>query len=89
MKAIVTKFHGPTNTKGSRYSASDLDGNRVTLSTDFALNSDGNHDRAALALCQKMGWTKHDLMRGGIDGGNVYTFVADQNVLKMSVEVSA
>jgi hypothetical protein len=49
VKAIVTKFHGPGNVRGSRYSASDLDGNRVICSTNFALGSEGNHDRAARA----------------------------------------
>lgn len=73
MKAITTKFHGLTNVKGSRYSASDLDGNRVMLSTDFALSSEGNHDRAALALCEKMSWTG-TLVRGGLANGNVYVF---------------
>lgn len=82
MKAIVTKFHGPSNVRGSRYSASDTDGNKVVLSTDFALDSDGNHDRAALALCAKMGWTKHGLVRGGIMGSNVYCFDCDTNRVK-------
>lgn len=74
MKAILTRFHGPTNTRGSRYSASDSDGNRVSVSADYALNSDGNHDAAAVALCVKMGWTKHGLVRGGWKGGNAYVF---------------
>ena len=86
MKAITTKFHGPSNVKGRRYSATDSDGNRVILSTDFALDSEGNHDRAALALCQKMGWTKHKLIRVGTKNGNVYVFDADYNRLKTKIE---
>ncbi len=54
MKAIVTKYHGPTNTKGSRISASDQDGNRVTISYDHA--SSHPHRDAARALLQKMNW---------------------------------
>jgi hypothetical protein len=73
MKAITTRFFGPGNVRGSRYKASDEDGNSVTVSTDFALNSDGNQDRAALALCEKMGWTGN-LYRGGLKRGNVYVF---------------
>jgi hypothetical protein len=73
MKAITTKFHGPTDTRGSRYTATDSDKNRVTVSTDYALNSEGNHDAAALALCRKMGWTG-TLVRGGLAKGNVYVF---------------
>lgn len=73
MKAIITKFHGPTNTKGARYSAFDSDRNRVIVSIDYALSSEQNHDRAALALCQKLGWTG-ELCSGGIRSGNVYVF---------------
>jgi hypothetical protein len=42
MKAITTKFVGPSNVKGSRYIASDEDGNRVMVSADYAPNADGN-----------------------------------------------
>ena len=83
MKAIVTKYHGATNTRESRYSATDMDGNRVSIPTDHALNSDGNHDAVALALCRKMGWLRHNLMRGGIKGGNVYTFDTEYNRLEV------
>lgn len=88
MKAITTKFHGPTNTRGSRYSATDSDGNRVSVSADYALNADGNHDAAAIALCVKMGWTRHGLVRGGINGGNVYCFDVDCNRLAMVSETA-
>lgn len=84
MKAIVTKFHGPGNVKGSRYSATDTDGNRVVLSADHALSGEDNHDRAAVALCRKMGWTQHGLVRGGITGGNVYCFDHDSNRLEVA-----
>lgn len=83
MKAITTRFYGPSNVKGSRYAAFDSDGNKVILSTDFALNSEGNHDRAALALCRKMGWTAHNLMRGGTKDGNAYVFDAHCNRLRI------
>jgi hypothetical protein len=64
MKAICTKYHGPTDTKGSRYSASDEDGNKVTLSANYSLDVVGNHERAAQALMDKMGW-KNQLLGGG------------------------
>ncbi len=87
MKAITTKFHGPTNMRGSRYSATDSDGNKVTISTDYALSSEGNHDAAAIALCAKMGWTGHDLVRGGTKGGNVYVF--DSQYERVRVKANA
>lgn len=76
MKAIVTKYHGPGNVKGSRYSASDEDGNRVILDGNDALNSDENHDAACRALCHKMGWTG-TLQRGSLRTGYVYVFVIE------------
>jgi hypothetical protein len=56
MKAIVTKYHGPTNTKGSRISATDSDNNRVYVSRDCALHIEDSHKDAAIALCKKMNW---------------------------------
>lgn len=73
MKAIRTKYHGPTDTRGSRISATDEDGNRVSISYDHAKNTDGNHDAAALALCAEMGWGGR-LVRGWLRDCAVYTF---------------
>jgi hypothetical protein len=77
MKAILTKYHGPGNVKGSRISAFDLDGNRATVSLDHALDSDDNHRRAALALCEKMDWAGV-LVGGAIRGGYAFTFCDDR-----------
>lgn len=73
MKAIVTKFHGPTDFKGSRYSASAEGVSRVILQTDYALSSDKNHERAALALANKYGWLKDGtrLVGGGLPDGRM------------------
>lgn len=74
-KAILTKFHGPTNTRGSRYSATDADHNRVTISADYGLNSEENHRAAAIALCDKMHWKGADtLIAGGLANGYVFVF---------------
>ena len=56
MKAIKTKFHGPTNYNSARVSANDEDGNRIILSWDHALDTKENHRAAAKALCKKMNW---------------------------------
>ena len=56
MKAIITQYHGPTYSKGSRIRAFDLDNNSVTVSVDPALNSDSNHEAAKDALLRKMKW---------------------------------
>jgi hypothetical protein len=78
MKAIMTKYHGPTNTRGSRVSASDLDHNKITLSWDDSLDHDENHDAAAIALCRKME-INSGLVRGRSQTGNVYVFDEDCN----------
>jgi hypothetical protein len=73
LKAITTKYHGPTNTKGSKVSAVDGDGNRVRLGWDNTLNGTENHHAAAIALCDKMGW-KGELIGGAIKVGYVWVF---------------
>jgi hypothetical protein len=52
MLAIVTKYYGPTNTKGSRIVAS-YDGRRATVAYDHGLSIDGNHKKAAKAFAAK------------------------------------
>lgn len=79
MQAIVTKNLGPTNSRGSRVKATAQAGS-ITIAWDHALNSDGNHEAAALALALKLGWLKGDvrLACGGMpDGrGNAYVLVS-------------
>lgn len=75
MKAITTKFHGSTNSRGSRFSATDSDGNRVSISADYALEHDARHRKAAEALCTKMGWKgAESLIGGGTKDGMVFVF---------------
>jgi hypothetical protein len=71
-QAIETKYLGPTNTRGSRIKASCQAGS-ITLDYDDALDSDDNHDFAAIALLKKLGWTGHLESGGNARGdGNVY-----------------
>lgn len=86
MKAIITKYHGPANVRGSRYSASDEDGNKVTLSADDSLSSEANHDAAAKALCIKMGWVNHSLACGGMKNQNVYVMLHPDGVIKFTAD---
>ena len=73
MKAIKTMYLGPTNARGPRIKATDCDRNHITLSWDYALDSDENHKMAAKALCDKMNW-KGDLVMGGFPDYNVHVF---------------
>lgn len=72
MIAICTKYHGPTNSRGSRISA-NANGHRATVPYDYALGPEGNHAAAAVALCRKMKW-RGELVSGGLGTGAGYVF---------------
>lgn len=55
MQAIQTKYHGPTNHRGSRITAR-CDAGSLTLPYDYALNIEGNHIAAARELALKLSW---------------------------------
>lgn len=73
MKAIMTIYLGPTNTKGSRIKASDMDGNRIIRSIDSSVSVDANHKYAAIELCRKMGWSEN-LIGGSLKDCMVWVF---------------
>jgi hypothetical protein len=54
-QAIVTKFIGPTNFRGSRIKAKAF-AKSVTIPYDHALNIEDNHMVAAETLATKLGW---------------------------------
>lgn len=73
MIAILTKYMGPTNCRGSRIKAyTSNPGQSVTIGYDHALDSEEAHRKAAQVLMDKMGWP-NELVSGGIAGG--YAFV--------------
>ena len=76
MKAIETKYLGPTNYSGSRIKATDNDGNSVTMPYDYELNSYENYRLAAIELCRKMNW-KGNISGGYTKKGMVWVFVRD------------
>jgi 6-phosphogluconolactonase (cycloisomerase 2 family) len=63
LQAITTRFIGPTNSKGSRFSATCRAG-RVIVPRDYALNANDNHIAAANALRKKLGWMDIDMQSG-------------------------
>ncbi len=72
MQAIVTKYLGPTNVRGSRIKAKCQAGS-VTLSWEYGLNSMNNHLAAAKALATKLGWNYGEWIGAGLpDGSCVY-----------------
>jgi len=74
MKAITTKYHGPTDRKGARVSATDNDGNRITISYPYELSGEAVHRKAAEALCTKMNWPGK-IAGGSVKHGYVFVFV--------------
>ena len=75
MKAIRTKYHAPTDTRGSRITASDEDGNRVSIPYPYELSGEAVHRKAADRLCEKMNWTGQ-LAGGALKNGYVFVWLA-------------
>ena len=75
MKAITTKFHGPTNHRGARYSASDSDGNKVSIAYDYDARRGGGNIVAAIALVEKMKWNPVILAHGWAKAGDVFVMI--------------
>jgi hypothetical protein len=74
MKTITSTYYGATNTRGSRVVARDEDGHRAVVRWESDLSDTANHDEAARALCARMKWSGHDLVRGATKRGYVYVF---------------
>lgn len=74
-QAIVTKYYGPTNTRGSRFKAT-CEAGSVYMPYNHALNAENNHIAAARKLSEKMGWNTdyHGALVAGIlpDGSYVH-----------------
>lgn len=71
-QAIVTKYHGPTNSRGSRVSAT-AEAGRVYVSYDDSLDTADAHAAAVKALCAKLDWHGR-LVCGGTATGYVFCF---------------
>jgi hypothetical protein len=76
MQAIITKFLGPTNTKGSRIKATSWV-DSVTVSYNHALNVLDNHRAAADALCAKRGDGWRIVASASMPDGRGYAFTAE------------
>jgi hypothetical protein len=72
MQAIVTKYLGPTNTRGARVKATAQRGS-VTVPWDYALDAPGNHRVACMAALVEWEW-KGEWTGGQLPDGR-YAFV--------------
>lgn len=74
MKAIETKYLGPTDFRGARIKATDSDGNSISIPYPYELSGEAVHLKAAEALRDKMGWTGK-LVGGSTKNGYAFVFV--------------
>lgn len=73
MKAIQTKYHGPTNTRGSRITASAEGVKSLSINYPHEFSGMDAHAQAALALCKRHGWNGK-LVGGGLKDSYVFCF---------------
>lgn len=85
MKAIRTKYHGATNTKPARLSATTGEaGQRIMISRHAVPDAfdtgmgNGLHAYVARQLADKFGWNKQ-LIGGGFPDGTMVWVFADSN----------
>lgn len=69
MQAIRTRYHGATNTRGSRITAT-CEAGSLTLPRDYSLNIDQDYARVARCLAERLGW--EGVYHGGSFGGDYY-----------------
>ena len=88
MQAIVTKYLGPTNSRGSRIKAT-CDGGSLSVPYDYALNEYDRHKQACDALRLKLAKASESrngrdykkspwlwpMVGGGLPGNGGYAFV--------------
>ena len=75
-QAIVTRYVGPTNSRGARVKATAQAGN-VTLPWSYELTQEQNHDKAAMALAWKFGWPWGAWRSGGLPDGKGNAYACD------------
>jgi hypothetical protein len=74
MKAIVCKYIGPSNVRGSRIKAFAEGGNSVTIGYPHELSGSDVYRLAADTLCKKLKW-EGELIEGGLPNGDcVFVF---------------
>jgi hypothetical protein len=72
-QAIVTKYHGATDRRGSRISATTASGLRIYCEYKDAWNTFDNHKHAANQIASKLDWAGV-MYAGGLKDGYVFVF---------------
>lgn len=73
MQAIVTRYHGPTNARGARISAT-AEAGRIYIPYPHELNATEAHAAAARAFAERWGWAGR-WVGGASPDGRGYVFV--------------
>lgn len=79
MKAIITKYLGPTNVRGARIKAKAEGVPAVIISYPYELSGEDVHRAAAVKLAQKYNWLdlngqELELVGGGLPDNTGYAF---------------
>ncbi len=77
-QAIVTKYLGPTNFRGSRVKAT-CEAGSITVPWNHGLNTGCNHAEACDALLAKLGWTG-EFMGSSVGTGFVFVYYRDSKL---------
>lgn len=76
MKAIVTKYHGPTDTKPSHFSATAEGCKRMVFSYNYNMDAAANHHYAAIRFQREMEWSG-TLVSGSLPDGRYAHIMKD------------
>ena len=84
MKAIHTKYLGPTNHKGARIKAYTANGLSAVIAYPYALDEKHAHFDAVKALVEKHGlnWNISSMAYGDSADGRGYCFTFPQSLIK-------
>lgn len=75
LQAIRTKYHGATNTRGSRITATSSGGTKCTIPYPHECNPPEAHRKAAEALQAKLQWQGR-MIQGALSDSYVFVFAA-------------
>ena len=79
-QAIETKYVKATDTKGAHIKAKAESGS-IKVSYDHALNTAENHEAAAMALIEKLGWQDLGVfVEGGTARGYVFVNIEGRKI---------
>lgn len=77
MRAIVTRYRGPTDTGGARILVYDEGKCKMRVPYDHGASS--AHEVAVRAYCKRMGWTG-ELVNGDVHGDTVWVWVEGDRI---------